>query len=73
MNNQTILFEKELHPIPNINERREIFIIGGLSKKTNDKTNYNDLNYAIGLGEEVQIEGFVLDKKYDYLYVSKKQ
>ena len=73
LKNETILFQKEFHPIPNINERREIWINGGISKQTNDLTDYGSLIYLISLDKNSYFEGFNLIKKYNSLSVFKKQ
>ena len=72
LENQTSLFEKEIRFIPNIQDRRQIWIGGGIEKSQNDNTNYPDIQYAIGLGKPVNLENFKLIKQDVLLYVSKK-
>ncbi|MDD5012088.1 MAG: EpsG family protein [Candidatus Nanoarchaeia archaeon] len=72
LNNQTILFEKTFMPIPNIQDRRQIWISGGMSKNTHDNTDYSSIKYGIGIGEPIDAENFSLIRKYDLLYLSEK-
>ncbi len=70
--NQTILYQKRFEPLPNIPERRQFWIEGGLEKSKNDPTNYTSIKYGIGLGEPLKSEGFNIVKRYHLLYLSKK-
>jgi len=70
--NKTILFEKKFMPVPNINERRQIWISGGIKRNENDSTNYENITLSISIGEPLELQNFSLLKKYNYLYVSKK-
>ncbi len=70
--NKTVLFEKKFMPVPKIEDRRQIWISGGIGKNENDNTDYEGINYAIGVNEPVNIEGFSFVKKYHLLYISKK-
>jgi len=72
LNNQTTIFEKKLSSSSNINDRRQIWIAGGIDKNPNDKTDYNNLTLAIGLGTPIDAEGFNLVKNYSVLYISEK-
>ncbi len=72
LQNRTILFEKKLMPKPRINERRQIWIAGGISKNQNDDTDYSAIDYAIGIGEPVNSKDFVILKRYNILYLSKR-
>ena len=73
MSGEKVIFEKEFHPLPNIEERREIWIKGGISKTTNDETDYNSVKYAISDKKEIDLNGFKLVKSYDMLNVFEKQ
>ncbi len=70
--NETILYKKRFEPIPNILERRQFWIEGGLKKNDNDSTNYRAIEYGIGLNEPIRLEGFRVIEKYDLIYLSKK-
>ena len=72
MNNQTVLYSKRFEPIPNIPERRQFWVEGGLEKSSNDATNYSSIIYGVGFGEPLKVEGFSVVKKYGSLYLSKK-
>ena len=69
--NQSILFSKRFEPVPRISERRQFWIEGGL-KKNEDDTNYEEIEYALGIGEPVEIDGFAIVKRYNILVLSKK-
>lgn len=71
LTNKTILFEKIFMPTPNIQERRQIWISGGISKNENDNTDYLSIKYGIGIGEPIN-GNFSLIKKYNLLYLSEK-
>lgn len=71
-NNETVLFEKTFMPIPNIDDRRQIWVAGGINRNVNDKTNFSSINYGIGVNEPLNLTGFELVKKYDALYLYKK-
>ena len=73
LDNETSLFEKKIILSPRIPERRQIWLAGGISKNQNDLTNYSLLNLGIGIGEPINISGFKQIKKYDILYLSKKE
>ena len=73
MEGKAIIFEKEFHPIPNINDRREIWIKGGISKTSDDKTDYNAINFAISEESEIDLNGFKLIKSYKKLNVFDKR
>jgi len=70
--NESILYEKRFEPVPNIAERRQFWIEGGLKKSDNDKTDYKSIEYAIGIGEPVNSPDFVIVKEYKTLVLSKK-
>lgn len=70
LNDQTLIYQKTFMPIPNINNRRQIWISGGINKNINDNTDYDSIKYAIGLYEPVDLEGFELVKEYNFLYLS---
>lgn len=71
--NKSILYEKSFMPIPNIDERRQIWVSGGLSKNTNDRTNYSAIIYGIGLGEPLNLGNFTSVNKFGILYLSEKR
>jgi hypothetical protein len=72
LKNETVIFEKEFHPIPTIKERREIWLAGGISKGSKDTTDYNRINYAISSKTEMDLKGFNLVKSYKTLNVFEK-
>ncbi len=72
LRNQSVLFEKRFMPAPNIAERRQIWIIGGIGKNLDDPTDYQRITLGIGVGEPLQLNGFTLVKRYRYLYLSKR-
>ena len=60
-------------PSPKIQDRRQIWIQGGLSKNENDNTDYKNIKYAITFGEEIKEEHFKLIRKYNSLSVFERQ
>jgi hypothetical protein len=72
LNNQTVLFEKNFTPVPNIQDRRQIWISGGISKNENDNTDYSSINYGISFGEPLNLENFSVIRKYGLLYLNQK-
>lgn len=72
LENKTVLFEKTFSPVPNIRDRRQIWISGGISKNTNDSTEYGSIQYAIGIGEPVDSENFSVIRRYNLLHLSRK-
>lgn len=70
--NKTILFEKKFMPVPGIEDRRQIWISGGINKNENDETDYESIEYGISIGEPLKLENFSFVKRYNLLYVSKK-
>lgn len=73
LKNETILYEKKFMPVPNIKERRQIWISGGISKNENDKTDYNSITLGIGVRQPINLQNFKFIKKYNTLYLSEKQ
>ena len=69
LSNETLIFEKEFHPIPRIDTRREIWIKGGISSKIED---YSFVKYAISNETEIDLNGFNLVKSYKKLSVFEK-
>lgn len=72
MRNETVLYEKKFMPVPNIKNRRQIWIAGGLNKNENDDTDYDSITLGLGIDEPIKPEGFSIVKKYNRLYLSKK-
>jgi len=70
--NKTLLYEKKFMPSPNIADRRQIWLVGGINKNENDDTDYESIEFGIGINEPIDIEGFVVIERYDRLYLSKK-
>ena len=70
--NQDVLFEKTIISKPVINDRRQIFISGGI-KKNDDSTNYNSITLGISIDEPLKLDNFQLIKKYKILSLYEKQ
>jgi len=73
LKNNPILFEKQFKPAPRINDRRQIWLSGGMQKNENDKTDYENITLAIGINEPINLEGFELIQRYRGLYLSEKK
>ncbi|MFH1307816.1 MAG: hypothetical protein ABIH72_03105 [archaeon] len=65
--NNSILFEKTFMPIPNIQDRRVIWITGGMKRNENDSTKFQNISLAISFQEPLEIDNFRLLKKYQVL------
>jgi len=72
LENTNILYEKKFMPIPNIQNRRQIWFAGGMDKNENDDTDYENIEFGIGIEEPINLKEFEVVKKYESLYLSKK-
>lgn len=63
-NQESVLFTKTYAPKSNIQNRREIWLSGGISKNSGDNTDYASIKYAICKENTLDIEGFKFVKKY---------
>ncbi len=70
--NETNLFSRGFSPKSSINNRRTIWLAGGMDRNLNDKIDYDNVNYALGIDEPINLEGFELVKNYDSLSLYKK-
>lgn len=70
--NNTALFEKRFVFLPKINDRRSIWIGGGIDRNILDQTEYQSIEYAISLNDNDSLEGFEKFKKYGVLTLLKK-
>ncbi len=70
--NKSTIFEKILTFTPKIQDRRQIWIGGGLEKNENDATDYTSIIYGIGVDKPLEADGFELIQRYNLLYLSKK-
>ncbi|MBS3076660.1 hypothetical protein J4233_00120 [Candidatus Pacearchaeota archaeon] len=59
-------------PSTKLNERRQIWIGGGVNKNSRDETDYGNIQIGIGVGEPLKLEGFEFVEKYGTLYVSER-
>ena len=73
LTNETTLFQKKFMPTPNIQNRRQIWLAGGLDKNENDNTDYENIKFAISIDKPIDLPDFVLIKKLNKLYLSQKQ
>ncbi|GEM_PF-1848594 len=70
LKNESNLIEREFRSGPKrINDRREIWIKGGIGKPLNDPTDYESIKYAISLDKNLDLEGFKKLKEYEVLSV----
>lgn len=72
LNNGTVIYSRRFEPIPNINDRRIFWIEGGISKNEDDNTDYENIEYGIGVNAPIDIDGFSVIRKYNVVYLSKK-
>lgn len=73
LKNESIIFQKSFMPQPTLQDRRQVWISGGINKNKEDKTNYNAIKYTIGINEPIQLKEFKFIKQYGSLYLSKKE
>ncbi len=73
LNNESTIISKKLSSKATIPERREIWIEIGLGKSSNDKTDYNSINYAISFSENISLPNFKLAKKFRVLYLFERE
>lgn len=73
LKNESVIFQKFYMPQPTIGDRRQVWISAGINKNKEDKTDYNSIQYAIGLNEPIQLNEFKFIKQYGSLYLSKKE
>lgn len=69
---EATIFQKKFSSESNINNRRKIWISGGIDRNDKDLTDFDKINIAIGLNEPIKLEGFEFIESYNLLYVSKK-
>jgi len=69
---ETIIFQKILESKPRIDDRRQIWIGGGIGKNERDLTDYEAIEYGLSIGEPLDLEDFEVVKKYEVLYLHKK-
>ena len=72
LTNNSVLYRKKFEPLPNIQERRQFWIEGGLKRSDNDNTDYGSIEYGLSLDEPLSLGGFKLEKKYRVLSLYKK-
>lgn len=72
LQNKSIIFKKRFMPVPNIKDRRQIWIEGGINKNENDDTNYEAIKYGISVDDDLGLDNFKLIKKYNVLHVWEK-
>jgi hypothetical protein len=70
--NRTEVWSKVFMPSTKLNERRQVWMGGGVNKKSRDETDYEKIWVGIGVGEPLKLEGFEFVEKYGPLYVSEK-
>lgn len=73
LKNSTSIFEKRFVFIPYINDRRSIWIGGGITKNLNDATNYSSIKYGLSINESLGLNNFYILKKYQILTLWKKK
>jgi hypothetical protein len=69
--NKSVIYEQKIIFQPKIEDRREIWLAGGINKNHKDATEYDSICYGIGLGEPLELGGFYLIENHSVLYISK--
>lgn len=70
---ESVLFSKTFAPKSNIQNRREIWISGGISKNSGDNVDYASIKYALSNDDELSLDGFKLVKQYKTLNLFEKE
>ena len=73
LQNKTILFQKNFSFQPKINERRQIFFIGGMRINEASLSDYSKIQYVISVNEPFYLKDFKFVQKYNVLYLYKKE
>ncbi len=63
----SVLYQKRFEPLPNIPERRQFWIEGGLKKSDNDPTQYDSILYGLSFDNSLNLDDFDYVKKYGSL------
>lgn len=71
--NETTLFEKKLTFIPLINDRRAIWVGGGIFKNPNEDTDYDVLRYGIAFDKDSIDPAYETIQSYEQLIVVKSR
>lgn len=72
LQNKSVIASKEVSSNASPEYRREIFLVVGIRKNSNDNTSYNSIKYAISFEDNIDLDGFNLVKRYDKLYLWEK-
>lgn len=72
MKNEKDIFSRTIESKPVIQDRRQIWIAGGLSRNRYDKTDYEKIEFAIGVDEPIKEKDFEFVKRYGNLYLSRR-
>jgi len=70
--NNSVIYEKRFSSNSRIQNRRQIWIEGGMGRNPSDDTNYEDISLGLGMGGPLEIDGFEVEKKYNILFLSRK-
>ena len=73
LSNSTAIVSKRISSNSLPEFRREIWFEIGLSKNSNDPTDYESIRYGISTSENLDIQGFKFKKKYQVLSVFEKE
>jgi len=73
LTDETIIAGKTFCSYSMVDGRRDICITIDLRKAINDNTDYSSIEYAISLDNNLSLENFAFEKKYELLSVYKKE
>lgn len=73
MQNKTVIFEKTFAPVPNFDDRRKIWLTGGISANFRGNESYESISRLISLQKNLTYPGFVLEKSYPSFTVFKRE
>tara|TARA_Y100000034_G_scaffold133798_1_gene200360 strand:- start:473 stop:1918 length:1446 start_codon:yes stop_codon:yes gene_type:complete len=68
-----VLFEKRFETSSSIDNRRQIWIEGGMSRNPREDTDYDSIKYAISFDRNLGLEEFELIESYEKLFLFEKK
>lgn len=72
LKNETVIFKKRFESSSKIQNRRQIWIEGGISRNPDDKTDHGSINYAISVDKNLNLPNFRLVKELRVLSLFEK-
>lgn len=71
--NESTFYSKRFAPTPRINDRRQIWLEGGMDRSLKEDWSYSSIKYALGVEVPAELEGFNVSEKIGRIYLSEKK